>query len=136
MRVVDAAAFFEVLLRSESGLAAERILEDDDNVLTPHLFDAEVFHRLLQAGKHGVLASAQVIARLGVLRHAPFTRVEHSVLLLDAFSMSAALSGYDALYVALARQLRCPLLTADARLARTARLQFGLAVEEVTTSGR
>lgn len=109
MRVVDAAAFFEVLLRSESGLAVERILEDDDNVFTPHLFDTEVFHRLVQAGKNGVLPSAQVVARLQVLLQAPFTRVEHSVLLHDAFEVSAALSGYDALYVALARQLRCPL---------------------------
>lgn len=60
----------------------------------------------------------------------------HGLLLEQAFGLSAALSGYDALYVALARQLGCPLVTADARLARTARRQFGIAVEDVTASGR
>lgn len=135
MKVIDAAAFFEVLIRSSSGLAAERILLEEE-VCTPHLFDAEVFHRLVQAGKNGVLPLAEVHSGLDDLRDAPFTRVEHSVLLKAAFEVSAALSGYDALYVALARQLSCPLVTADGRLARTARRQFGLTVEEVTTSGR
>jgi predicted nucleic acid-binding protein len=53
---------------------------------------------------------------------APIERVPHEGLLHEAWRRSAALSGYDALYVALAAQLGVGLLTTDQRLANAPQL--------------
>jgi len=45
-------------------------------------------------------------------------RYRHLELIERTWAMREALSTYDASYVALAELLRCPLLTADARLAK------------------
>jgi predicted nucleic acid-binding protein len=57
-------------------------------------------------------------------------------LLTTARRFVTAMSGYDALYAALAQSLQCPLVTTDGLLARTATTQFGLTVTHVPTSGR
>ena len=49
-------------------------------------------------------------------------------LLEAALPLAAALSGYDAVYMALARAVRGTLVTVDERLARTAHRQFGVRV--------
>lgn len=66
-----------------------------------------------------------------LLRDAPILRVPTRQLLEVALLLTAALSGYDAVYVALARSVHGTLVTADVRLARTARQQFGVAVQTV-----
>jgi predicted nucleic acid-binding protein len=53
------------------------------------------------------------LAALGLNLHA------HGPLVPRAWALRANLSAYDAMYVALAEGLRAPLLTLDARLART-----------------
>lgn len=131
MIVVDAGAFVEVLLGSSAGRRVRALLADRD-VAVPCLFDAEVLHVLTAAGKHGQLTSDQVDARVALLATAPFTRVDQAPLLPAARRHAAALSGYDALYVALAEELDGTLVTTDACLARTAGEQAGLAVTTVT----
>lgn len=63
-----------------------------------------------------------VLARLPVLRH------PHLPYLARVWELRANISAYDASYVALAESLDAPLLTRDARLARssghTARIAF------------
>ncbi len=133
MIVIDASAFLEVLMRSTSGLAMEALLED---TMAPDLLDAEVFHRLVRAGQCGALQPRQLDERLALLSDAPIERVPCRELLTAARRFITAMSGYDALYAALAGSLRCPLVTTDGRLARTATAQFGLTVTYVPTSGR
>lgn len=133
MIVIDASAFLEVLLRSPSGLTVEALLVD---TLVPDLLDAEVFHRLVRAERSGALAPMQLDERLELLYDAPIERVPCRELLPTARRFATAMSGYDALYAALAASLRCPLVTTDGRLARTATTQFGLTVTHVPTSGR
>ncbi len=120
MIVVDASAFLELLLRTEVGVAVEERLSDEV-AATPHLFDAEVFHRLVTFGKHGVLAAHEVESAVGDLRDAPITRVDHRPLLAQAHRMTKALSGDDALYAALAGLARGRLVTGDRSFASTAR---------------
>jgi predicted nucleic acid-binding protein len=129
--VVDASAFLELLLRTPTGLAVEQLLEAD-LAATPSLFDAEVFHRLVAFGKHGVLAEHEVESAVADLRDAPITRVDHRPLLERALVLSAALSGYDALYAALAELAGATIVTGDGALASTARTQLGLEVAELT----
>jgi predicted nucleic acid-binding protein len=47
-------------------------------------------------------------------------------LITDLWQLRANVVPYDACYVALARALNCPLLTADARLARAPNLEVTL----------
>lgn len=130
MIVIDASAFLELLLRTPTGLAVEELLAGDA-AAAPHFFDAEVFHRLVTFGKHGVLAAHEVVSAVADTAGAPIHRVDHRRLFPQAQTFSAALSGYDALYAALAAQLDATLVTGDLALARTARAQFHLAVADL-----
>jgi predicted nucleic acid-binding protein len=56
---------------------------------------------------------------LADLEDADLDRVGHRQLLSRAWQLRANLTVCDAAYVALAEALRCPLVTADARLARS-----------------
>lgn len=130
MIVCDASAFCELLLRSDVGLAVEDVLAAD-TAAAPHLLDAEVLHRIVAFGKQGVLDPHEVDTAVADLRDAPIERVDHRLLVVRARQLSAALSGYDALYAALADLAGAPLLTADRALASTARAQFGIAVVDL-----
>lgn len=120
-------------MRSRSGLAVEALLDD---TMAPDLLDAEVFHRLVRAEQGGALQPAQLDERLALLCDAPIERVPCQELLTTARRFATSMSGYDALYAALAGSLQCPLVTTDGRLARTATTQFRLTVTHVPTSGR
>jgi len=99
MIVIDASAFLEVLMRSTSGLAVEALLED---TMAPDLLDAEVFHRLVRAEQGGALQPTQLDERLALLYDAPIERIPCRELLITARRFVTAMSGYDALYAALA----------------------------------
>lgn len=133
MIVIDASAFLELLLRSDVGIAVERLMATDD-ASTPELFDAEVFHRIVSFGKTGVFTSHEVESAVLDLRDAPITRFDHRPLLEGALEMSAALSGYDSLYAALARELHATLVTGDEKLAATAHDQLSLQVANLSAT--
>jgi len=122
-------------MRSPAGLTVERLIVADD-ASAPDLFDAEVFNRLVLAEKHGRLGSNDVDERLALLADAPIDRVSSTGLLAVARRFAVSMSGYDALYVALAAVLDCPVATTDGRLAKTAVEQFGLSVLQMPSSGR
>lgn len=134
MIVVDASAFLELILRTPAGLVTEDLLHTDV-AATPAVFDAEVFHRLVTFGKHSVLEDHEVQSGVADLRDAPIIRVDHRPLLLRARELSDALSGYDALYAALADVGSGTLVTGDRGLAETARSQLGLHVTDITARG-
>lgn len=130
MIVVDASAFLNLILRTGAGLSLEERLEHEP-AAAPELFDAEVLHRLVTFGKHGVLDGSEVERAVTNLRDAPVVRVPHRWLLDRARALSAALSGYDALYAALAEATGAPLVTGDEAFARTARAQLHLDVVDL-----
>jgi predicted nucleic acid-binding protein len=85
--------------------------------VVPHLADSEVAHALRAQVLRGRVGAdhARVAlmrwARLGVRRYAAVG------LLPRIWELRDNLTAYDATYVALAEQLACELVTADARLA-------------------
>ena len=113
MIVVDASAAVLGLL--DDGDARRRLATD--HLAAPHLVDAEVLHSVGRQVRRGVIEAvdaaraARSWQRLGVQRFPV-------VGLLDrVWELRHNVTAYDATYVALAEELDCPLLTADARLA-------------------
>lgn len=130
MIVVDASAFLEALAGSDVGAVVQEMLTEEPSAV-PHLFDAEVLHRLITAEKRGLLRPDQLERGIRELRRAPMARFDHRPRLRSAATLSSALSGYDSLYAALAVELDADLVTMDERFARTASSQLGIAVRDL-----
>jgi predicted nucleic acid-binding protein len=125
--VVDASALIDlVLMLPRARAVAERI---GNAVLhAPHLIDLEVAHavrRRLRAREIAAERGEQAIMAVAGL---PILRYSHRALILRVWQLRENLTAYDAAYVALAEVLAVPLLTRDARLARsaghTARIEY------------
>lgn len=112
MMVIDASALIEVLMRSDEGRAVQRAFGTND-LAAPECLDPEVVHALRGLERGGYFSTVRLDAAVGDLRDASITRVPHRTLLDDAWRLRHNLSAYDAMYVALARQLDCPLVTLD-----------------------
>jgi predicted nucleic acid-binding protein len=110
--VLDASAAVSALLNDGQ---ARRLLAEEP-VHVPHLVDVEVVsvlrrHALAHRRTEGTQRLLEVWKGLGMTRYAA------APLLDRVWELRATVSAYDAMYVALAENLECPLVTADARLA-------------------
>jgi len=120
MIVLDASAAVELVLRLPLADAVGRRLADPDQAIhAPHLLGvevAQVVRRYVQRGEvrpeRGETALLD-LADLDVVHH------PHEPLLATMWRLRSNLTAYDAAYVALAEALDAPLLTLDARLARS-----------------
>ena len=112
MIVVDASAAVSALLND--GLA--RRLLAVESVHAPHLVDVQVVSVLRRQAAAGPLASAAACRALDVWRRLGLIRYAASPLLERVWELRAAVTVYDAMYVALAENLDCALVTADTRL--------------------
>jgi len=114
MIVLDASVAVSGLLnagRARDVLAHEQLH-------APHLIDTEVASVLRRHVNAGTLTASggwqclNTFSRLGITRYPALGVVDR------VWALRENLSAYDATYVALAEMLACPLITADARLAR------------------
>jgi predicted nucleic acid-binding protein len=90
--------------------------------------DASIAAEIL-LGRDGATAALERLLVLPrILRAFPIERHPHEPLLERVLALRQNISAYDAMYVALAELLNAPLITRDARLARssghTARIEF------------
>jgi len=116
--VVDASAMIELLLQTALGRRVEeRLFSSRERLHAPHLLDVEV----MQAMRRIVLARDVTPARaeeaLEDLGAIDIVRHGHRDLLQRAWELRRAVSGYDAMYLALAEALGATLVTCDRRLA-------------------
>ena len=102
------------------GLAIEEhVFGSGQPVASPHLLDIEVLHVIRRFDRTNLLTAAraeQVLEDLGGLA---ITRYGHELLRPGIWRLRSVLTAYDAAYVALAELLAGPVVTCDARLARS-----------------
>lgn len=119
MIVVDASALVDVFLELPLNQALRDRLERADELHAPHLIDLEmlsVLQRLVAAGH--LSGEAASMAR-GQFDDLGIERYSHVGLRDRIWALRGNLTGYDAAYVALSEWLGLPLVTSDARLARS-----------------
>lgn len=119
--VIDASALVELLLQGPPARRIEEAIGEDDPI-APDILNPEVLQSLRGLERGGVLTDARASQAARRLAESRIPRVPTRALLPAAWSLRHNLSAYDACYVALARALRCPLLTMDGPLARAPRL--------------
>lgn len=112
MIVVDASAVVTGLLND----GPSRRWLGADQLHVPHLIDSEVASGLRRRVLGREIGDHDGWAALDTWRHLAATRYAVHSLLERVWQLRSNLSAYDAGYVALAEQLDCSLVTADARL--------------------
>lgn len=120
MPVVDASVVVEYLGSGEhAAVAGKRLLTHEEPLWTPHLIDAEVGQALRRGVRQGTLDEDAAGRALWIFDDLPLRRVPHEHLFRYAWTLRDNCTFYDALYVALAEMMDEPLITFDARLARS-----------------
>lgn len=118
MIVLDASAAIDWMLLTPAGQRIEqRIYAKSETLHTVHLLDvefAQVLRRLVREGTLTAKRAEEAIDDLAALRLARYPPV---VLLKRIWQLRQNFSAYDAAYVALAEELKAPLITRDQRLA-------------------
>lgn len=118
MTVIDASALVEYLSGAAlAGEVRERIDGTSSWLWAPHLVDAEVGHALRRGVRLGEVQGKAAQQALLKLRDLRLMRIDHQWLVARAWELRDNVSFYDGLYVALAEELKAPLVTLDARLA-------------------
>jgi predicted nucleic acid-binding protein len=115
--VLDASAVVAALAeRTGRGSRVLSRIADADEIAVPAHYHTEAASALRGMERGGVIEAEAMFGALDDLRDLVVT--EHSVagLLRRAMELRANATGYDALYIALAEQLNCSVVTADAKL--------------------
>jgi len=117
--VIDASTLANVLADdgADGALARDHVGRSGD-LYAPDLVDVETVSVLRKRWLAGDIAVRRFASALDDLETLELARFPALPLMRRAYELRANVTAYDAAYVALAEILRCPLLTADARLAR------------------
>lgn len=120
MLVADASAVVEILMATPTGLAVEELMfGSQEPIAAPHLLDVEVLHVIRRFNRTNQLTAARAEQALDDFGALAITRYSHEILRPAMWRFRNSLSTYDAAYVALAELLDAPIITCDARLARS-----------------
>lgn len=117
MIVVDASVLANAVGDDGADGAHARAALAGQGVSVPDLVDVEVVSVLRRRWLAKTISARRFAAAIDDLAALPADRYPVLPFMPRVYELRANLSAYDATYAALAEQLGCPLLTADARLA-------------------
>ena len=118
MIVVDASVLANALADDGAdGRTARQRLRREADLFAPDLVDVETVSVLRRRWLAGTLPARRFSAAIDDLEDLDLARFPTLPLMRRAYELRANVTSYDAAYVSLAEQLRCSLVTADARLA-------------------
>ena len=112
--VVDASVIVDLLLTSSP---VARSAVSGTEPFAPELIDAEVMSAVARVVRAGEASEERGRLAIRRLARAGIERLPIAPLLLDAWDLRESVEPHDAFYIALARRLRCPLITADRGIA-------------------
>jgi len=115
---------------AEAGRRHRAVIAGADHVATPDLAYVETVAVLRCRWGAGDLTDARLEAAVADLLDLPLVAFGAASLIGRAIELRAAVSAYDAVYVALAEGLDAELVTADGRLARASGLRCRVRVVE------
>jgi predicted nucleic acid-binding protein len=116
--VVDASVLANAVADDGADGATARATLAGAELSVPDLADVEVVSVLRRRWLAKMLTARRFAAAVEDLAKLPAVRYPALPFVSRAYELRSNVSAYDAIYVALAEQLDCPLLTADGRLAR------------------
>lgn len=116
--VVDASVAIKWYVPEIHAAAAERYLDEDCELIVPDLIFPEIGNVVWKKARRAELADAEAREVLTALRAVPFTVHASERLIEAAYEIARALDRtvYDSLYLALAAEQGCEMVTADRRL--------------------
>lgn len=118
MIVLDSSAAVEYLANLPHGPWVRALVDEEDDVHAPHVFDIEVAGALRTLVSHGRVSAQTARAAVEDLAVLDVARHPHILLLERIWQLRANVTAADASFVALAELLGAPLVTTDLRLAR------------------
>ncbi|HKG76103.1 MAG TPA: type II toxin-antitoxin system VapC family toxin [Beijerinckiaceae bacterium] len=123
MLVVDASIAVKWFVRETGHEQASTVARAAERLAAPDRLLLEVANVLRRKTKQNEISSRQAQLAVEQLSHYVETIIPSAVLLRDAFALAEQLdhSVYDCAYLACARHLDAPLLTADQHFAGKAR---------------
>ena len=116
---MDASVLANLLAEDgRAGRVARAAVSRAEGVSLPDVADVETAAVLRKRWIARNLTDERFATALATLADLPFRRYPALVMLQRTYELRATVTVYDAVYVALAESLGCPLLTADTGLAR------------------
>lgn len=120
MIVLDASAAVDLLVRRDGrGEWLSNRVRAERSLQVPTIFEIEVLHALRGLESSSALSAAALDNALAGFVALRTSRHDHLSLRSRIWALRHNLAAYDAVYVALAEALGAPLVTTDARLARS-----------------
>jgi predicted nucleic acid-binding protein len=117
--VVDASVVLEALIGFGCNSRLRSKLASSGDLLAPSFLDVEVANVLRREVRLGKLPLDRAVEAIEDLIDLALTTYDVDHLLFRIWDLRENLTAYDAAYVALAEDLRVPLLTRDQKLAST-----------------
>ena len=115
--VVDASVFVDALVPGPRSAAARAVLAETEPIV-PATIDVEVLFAIARIERAGGVTAREGQSAIDAWAAADLERVDARTLVNGAWRTRAAVRPADGLYLELARGLRLPFVTCDARLAR------------------